>query len=636
MRLQDLPSEVLCAITAQVTGVEVAYLWLCGLKSLQTKLSDASGVQRFAISFAELGPLCWPSLVSQFRNLQDLEMKDNRYKPKFHLTSDMLQRVPRTTRRLFLETSGCVSAFQFATSSDLQLFPHLQELRLLDLYDKDRIEKCSITQWPKLLETLQISISRSILLPLDLLTLPTTLTYLDGTFSELVAREGAVFPSNLQVLKLMLYLPEHADVSDLFVNFVNLLPQGLHTLSYYLYEGLLNLVPELDYSRLPSGLQSLSMQWSGKNPEEKYKARLLALPRSLTELTLSCTAVSNLVLSLLPYLPPNLTNAGVFTPHHITKESARQLPRSLKKLYMRSVDWNALPHLPPDVDSVRLYAADNATSLLAELESMQVSYIPVKIRRVHLFATNFPLHVLPPTVETIHFDIADEESYLDDGSVVPRDIPAAIFSDLPRQVTTLNIVNPTSTCTSEEVCINMFASMPRGLTSLVIRLLYTLAPSSAALLPRRLTELRFSLAKLQGISKEWLANLPETLQILSIQGNNVDGTTHDWEVNLPQHLSSLHLEFRKSPLEGYGNLLRSIPRRSVSLRTLRILDPECSESGVTNDILANALPKRLQILRLPASASITATCIAKLPRTLHTLLLGISTPSWWKQFENHR
>lgn len=648
MRFTDFPPEVLREISLHVSGLEIALLWFCGTKSVQNKLVGVGGISKFSISSFELGKLQWPYLVRRFKSLSDFTMIDRYSNDKFRITTFMLQRVPDTLRKMVLELRGCISAFHLAMDMDSRRFPNLRELRLVEHSEQMPIETLGNVQWPIFLETLQVSCFRSVRLPLELSMLPQSLTYLDGNFCAINGWQKAVFPRNLLHLKLGVQLSQDEELLPIYTHIETLLPQGLLSLELHFTRGYSDIHPVSNLSRLPPALETLGMTWKfTQNLEKTYHEYLLMLPTSLKTLLVSVLAFEDLKLKLLPYLPPNLTNAGMLTPGNITKEMARMLPRGLERLNSARVDLDAIPHLPPNCDSL-VPGPGNFSLLINELESMQLKTIPINLKRVILYSADFPLHLLPPSVHTIYLyvkwrnepihmrDDADEEEEEEEEEIqaTEKKVTPDTIQNLPRQLKFLDLKTDVPICHTEEDVYSVFLSLPPNLSYLQMSLPEPLPGDSSVFLPKYLRELRFRVNSGQSIPKDWFLGLPGTIEVLWLGGGGLDGSQHDWSIALPENLVLLHIEFKKIPHGGYRKLLASIPRKSWRVTEIRIHDTMCLDSGLTNKDLTSLLPPRLRTLQVPVSDKLTEECIPKLPKTMTVLNVAKHAPKWWVSHRN--
>jgi hypothetical protein len=206
-----LSADTLSAITDQLTGQDIAALWLCGSIVLNTKLS-AHGVRRFSIKPVMFKGCIWPVLASSFLGLQRFKIGTIYSNIVIPATSDNILSLPRNLTSLSLKANTGVSSFAKALLERPDHFAQLKRLSLTrgvednqDVDFKDAL--------PRGLQYLKIrNEDPDLFFPPHYITspefLPPSLTHLDIETAHLNVLAGHGFPSTLTKIHAKLTFPD--------------------------------------------------------------------------------------------------------------------------------------------------------------------------------------------------------------------------------------------------------------------------------------------------------------------------------------------------------------------------------------------------------------------------------------------
>lgn len=598
VRVVELPTEVLSLITSALNGSDVARLWISGNRLLQTKLRDGGGVQKLVFRPTKRHHMqLWPSLISTFANLTDLEIYDRPCHQSTQIDIDSIAHLPATLRCLRLRFDSCFFVFQSALAQYDKLFPHLETLYIADYVHSPLERPIKTPKWPHTVSCLKLGLLSHQWFDLDLDSLPPSLTTLKGSFRAILQNDGR-FPTTLTSIKL--------ELSPATPSILSILPDSLLTLS-------LKSTAEMhasnwDLSLLPRGLESLSMRLLHMTRDSFEQ-----LPRSLTSLrnapTPSFHSPSPTSLHLDAW-PPNLKDPGALLSPMLTKEIAKALPRSLEYGDFE-VDPDAIPHLPPGARYVICMHA-NLYSLEEELSDLKLDRIPVNIESLVLEnMEEISAEILPSSLG---------ELILLSGTSFPTSFVRPLQAS---KLHTLNLL-------LAEMEPEDWKLLPPTLTSLICPTPPSLCSKSSTFLPRWLGTLRINTHRPNSyeIPQEWFDGLPRSLSQLGIQRistivprNDRKGESKDVperengssailpSIVLPKSLTELQLEFCEPDKHlRFSNLFTSLPKTLVSMT---LIIPTSKESYIMDSDVAS-LPPSLQSISLPKLTQLSKKRLSEL------------------------
>jgi hypothetical protein len=384
-KLTHLASDVVRAITSLLSGHDIGKLWFIGDKRLHRVLSLS--VNRFELFYADVTRLKWPRLIANFQGLRDLNIQVS---GRILLSQELLldgvniSDVPRGIRKLLFKFGGDFANFlevavnpaqdhdiysrQRAVLKDMRvLYPELEVFGCYGVVHMDNLEgepTCSI--WPHTLQ--ELTLRNCELNIADLACLPRMLRSLKCTIAPFQYWEGQpdVLPPHLQQLEL-------SNVSDTHV-----------------------------FEHIPPHVSELILTFSLSKDVTAHGWNLFKSPRSLS--TLSVTFPS-FRLDIIPYIPPSLTHLKLISTRSCAIEIFNNLPERLKILDYTGPMPNRpiliLEKLPPTLESLPLeffnyIPASSWKDLPRSLKELFISAPPGEYS-AHLQA-------LPPNLTSLSID----------------------------------------------------------------------------------------------------------------------------------------------------------------------------------------------------------------------------------------
>jgi hypothetical protein len=599
---QDLHPECLCGIIDLLNAYELGYLWLCGSKNVNWKLSKAGGARSFQFSQDSFHLDRWPSLVSHLDHLTYISIVVCGVEDCYSQLVPNLPSLPNSVTDLLLHFTDAQQHFDSAYSANPTQFSKLATLECSGLMDK---RPSNLIQFhiPSITRLTFAALAMLTLDNLDIGVIPTTLTHFTcHMFRTLVNPSEKSFPSSLTSLDLRF---------DSYWDFLRYLPPDLTHLqvaSRYSKEDTQN----YEWNYLPRGLTSLSFS-SMKFCSLSFIKSLPSGLLSLTMLGTSFSGTSETSVEILRSLPPKLTSfpsSGL--GKKLTASILAALPRSLKSLPYGSLDWENAHLLPSGAETVRLrqskglpYDDSLIQSIPPQLYILDIDVLTPRIAKM-----------LPESTRIV--------------SVGNGPLSTEMLQNLPtRNLRGLYLVHGVPF--EEE---NDFKAIPRDLNKLdMLPSPYNMPDElppifsiknveSSSWLPRGLVDLTLGLLDIN--DSEWFLQLPPTLE--SIRFSVLD-LPKDSLLKLPcqSTLRIFELCLHTSPQHGWASIIATLPRKLTVVIITRNADSEPSD--ITDEHLAN-LPSPLTTIALPHSPLVTGSCVPNLPLYLDRISLGRQTPPW--------
>lgn len=660
MSLISLPPDTLSEVTSFLSGNDLAHLWLCGSLGLQLNLGNRGAARQF--SFRSHRHL-WPSLVSQFHRLTFYSHSCNIPKREQPLSGlNNLHLLPVTLKTLKLDFTGSVNVWVDFFEQHPTQFPQLTSLSLSHYIFSSIGEDQPFNSplWPDTLLSLDFCDKQTYLstsLRLYASTLPKHLTSLRASIFTFVdgpklnegsgnVKEGEKFPSSLTHLNLVLV--------DAHLYWIDMLPSDLVScvVNYN------SIPPFMKHWRLKEKLPRLTvlqtfMTSIGDVGTIITKELLQQLPRSLTKLQLRKNAIGfdqNSLPSLLPHLPPSLTELYGMISNDIDTALVALLPRTLTILDSQ-VPLNALKFLPPTLTRANIKL--DPLTVDHDLDSLELPNhrLSLPLRFLEISTANEKIMRLLPSSLT-HLQVAEGI------------ITSEAMTSIPRSVTRLSTMmgNPFLDDAT-------FQNLPPYLDSMETKSVFNeelddngkrehildLNPHSASWLPRHLRRLSLGIVCLPDAS--WFNDLPISLEHLHMdicliaqkvtQQQSMPVNDGDVPRRIVVRSATIHYDRRPKEIQTFvydwnmlhfpeSTLLRTViltfdflPSRSDLIVIFQVLPPnlahlrigrrlvwvETGQKELLNEDLA-LLPRRLISLVLPPIASITAQGRQYLPKTL--------------------
>lgn len=603
MLFGELPPDHLELVVAFLKGCEIGNLWFCGNNKLNWKLSRGGAVKHFELSYSSRFGVVWPSLLAEFGVLESLVISVSSSRGNFPAFVPEYEKVSPCLKKLDISFPFSISYLKQAQEKHGVLFPNLEEFVYNYEFDTE-LEVLSVTKkWPKLSKlALSGSLDDTRISSSDFSPSLTDIC-VSGYCVEL---SDSQLPSNLLRLEMVV-----TKCSDFFGS----LPRSLQHMDISFQDSSnANDVHHWKWAELPPHLTSLTVGCCHFNVQNAQ-----ALPSRLLNLRIDDLEISDAKRKqILKVLPKTLTRLPRFAPDPINIGIARSLPPALALCLFEDIEWNAVPHLPPTLERIRLVNDDLR--------------VPVIER-------------FPPSLQTLATGLIDPE----------------LAAKFPKTLTSLNV-------TKGNMSLESVKSLPRNLrilltlegqafesieclkylpdqlslldaTSIYLesereRLLPALLapPESSSWLPRNLTVL--SLGPLDLPDSAWFSHLPPLLETLKLC---VDSLPPDSLLQLQKYkISELEIQARFTPVEGVSHFIITLPR-TLERFTWRNLTHE-SEESVDSDILDEHLmnlPPWLYRFVIPKS-NLDGSCAPHLPTYLVTLLCGGDAPKWFDLLVHQR
>lgn len=582
---------------SSLNAFDLCRLWMCGCKSLQTKLGEGGGAQNFELDVRKLrfpsNRIFWPSLLSSLPCLTTLSLTVDAYTQKVGVSAEQIAYLPATLTSLALDFCDSLHVLAAAFRLPQCSFPKLTNLVIVEHSGYDVSYNLLPINWPKTILKLKITSSRA---PVHLSVLPPTLTTLFARDCEISATDMA-FPETMASIDLKVKNPQ-----KLFPR----LPSNLVSLTLSDYDNHIYDATECDWNALPRGLETLDFQ------VVNFKSIHCAqLPRTLKYISVG--ARDPMGGEFLDALPPSATYVDNLVPMKIgSKISALSLPRSLfewpicdmggiRKNFWPEVVSEAIPHLPPNTRSV--YCVSHSLEPLSqELKSMGLCVIPVEIQRLRL-------RTCAGIASISVFQKSLEELTISSGPMACS--AARFFEELPfYRLTTLQIH---ALVGKDCIPAEKWNLLPSTLRVLSLCPPDSLPAESSELLPRCLESLQLISPTGTEIHMDWFEKLPLTLSSFNVSGiaSVILDEEHQLAANLgvlltlalPPLLTFINLAFRCNIQQSPWLVPLFVASLPSSTQLCQISLSDDQDSLVKEEHLLR-LPKALQQLELPVSSFI--------------------------------
>jgi hypothetical protein len=239
--------------------------------------------------------------------------------------------------------------------------------------------------------------------------------------------------------------------------------------------------------------------------------------------------------------------------------------------------------------------------------------LPQRLKHLSVPRLNIELLLmLPPSVEIIEVELF----------TLTEELAAALPRGLKSISATKHVIKSS----------DALQFLPSNLTSLSIvefdlsRPTTTLPSNSSSFLPRTLRSLSIGPVT---TPKGWFANLPKYLDKLFVKVFNMNGSDQrDLSKACPEIQELVVVVLDERPLSNsakyFLDALQWGPRSLLSF-SLEFL----GKVHIHNHHLAS-LPPKLQILKIPLSGFLNASCLPHLPKSLCVLRTGNESPDWFQ------
>lgn len=578
--LAAAPFDTLSRLCEFLTAQDVAKLWLTGNTLLLGKLKVS--VLRFALTISGARLSVAPPLLSQFINLRSLLLKNDLDVSARPMQGLMLEWLPKSVTELDWEFAGAPTLLaQLLLQPDL-----LPSLAILRTYQPMLISES--TKWPAALTSLKLELAQGMPLPIALL--PPGLTELNVMCHSVVNYDLKSPTERIPTFSSLVKLKVRSDeMGAFFEHQSEAFFQALSSL-----RSLVLITDDSGYGHpqehaliaieacwLPRTLTKLRGTVRFERPR-RASDWVRSLPPSLTDLRLMNQAPAFLVdvdeddvhkeLELvLERLPKGMKKWQGLWPRFLCDPLlALLLPRSLISLGKPvdieeddrhgvatfAADAQVLAEVPPGMETMGI-----RTTHLPHDFTPPPSFANLPLKR--LFVGNWPVQALKMTPHTLQ--------ELDMCFVMPQ-IELNWVQALPRFLVTLYFEFSQFGPAGDEIFeylprtlkrITMFASshVPHGNVPRPL----PVRDDSSKSLPPSLTS--FSIGPVFFSSNTWLQHLPQSLTEFRLMLSDMAMMTGEMMTELGArllHLSSLNLYTpEKSPADGWGPLLKYIPRQLV-------------------------------------------------------------------------
>jgi hypothetical protein len=634
MILAELPLDPLTAIFNFLDAYELGYMWFCGSKALNWKMSTGGAAKKFKLDEWRHFRVSWPKLISQLPRLEILDVYLSPYTANFPDVKPDYLKVPESLKRLELSFPWALHYLKKALQVNPRLFPNLEALYISNSFYDD-VTAWDMTpgvHWPKL-TYLNVSDSTSPKEPLKMSSLPHQLTYLEYKAVSLNF-DGAGFPETLTFLDLWI-----GNQTDLFA----LLPAGL-THFLFTFDNSADQVHLYDWSKLPRGLLELSIECSHFNVENASQ-----LPPNLTSLRVSNEITDNEILyQILKVLPHTLTSIRNLLPDPMNLRFVEILPPNLRIPLYEDIEEDAIPYVPANVERLRL----------AEL-------VPPRAPKVVSF---------PPNVQTVSTTLIDPAlaavlpAKMKNLTVNNGHFTVETLKNLPKQILTLLSIQECPLESSH--CLKYLPPIAETIDlipidSMTMESMMTIAivapPESASWLSRCLTDLSIGPIVLskgrcihttgegpfeadndnpRGVHPDtpadctcFFSNLPPQLTTLKLYLKDMPKGAFT-QLSCAKTLESIEIRMHGAPTAGLHHFVTTMPRGLEKFYWNGFEEFTIDQSDITDESLVD-LPKQLYRFDLPASP-VTEACGPHLPPFICDFALANETPPWFETLKRSR
>jgi hypothetical protein len=418
---------------------------------------------------------------------------------------------------------------------------------------------------------------------------------------EASKEEGAKFPQTLRTAILDSRQP---------VPVFHLFPRELECLEYY------TLSAPADFRSNWSALSGLKLKSLGLAPAGIFDVEdVKLLPSTLESLALDAIpgrSTTEWTIRILSAMPLGLKSLSGIWPEYITPELAQAIPRTLKWTCTSMIAGGAVSLLPPNTpkldlsvgnspEAIEAFPALLSELIISRLDSRIICLFPSTLKSVNVTENGFTLtkdliEILPQSLERISVcsDSAKPIDSLESFKLFPRKLRSLI---LMTTVTARNYRN--------------FETLP--------------TPSESSMwLPPCLRVLQLGCIEMP--CTQWLTNLPDTLERISLAINNVDFGPLNALANRRALTSMAVNLLGEIPKKGWIQCLENLP---PNLLSLKYMTPGVSqETDLTNEAL-NLLPVSLTQLQLPTSPLINNPSLSRTP-DLSDIYIQNHAPMWFK------
>jgi hypothetical protein len=634
MIFAELPLDPLTAIFNYLDAYEIGYMWFCGSKTLNWKLSTGGAAKRFKLDSWRHLSVSWPKLISQLPHLEILDVYISPYTGSFPDVELDFLKVPESLKHLELSLPWALHYLKLALGANPRLFPNLEALHISRSYHDDvntwYLMPGSI--WPKL-TSLSLSDSSWPIQQLDVSSLPPQLTYLEYKAISLNF-DGGGFPETLVHLDLCL-----ANQTDIFA----LLPAGLTAFIIYFDNGA-DQVHRFDWSKLPRGLLELQLDCPHFSVENATQ-----LPPNLTSIRVSNHMNNDEQLyEIVKVLPRTLTSIRSLLPDPLNLRFVAVLPPNMRQPFHEDTEEDAVPHLPASAEKVRLTERS-----------------PPRAPKVVAF---------PPNTKTVSTPLIDEAL----ASVLPDKVTHLTVNDgqftveclkkLPNGILSLMCIQERPLESSH--CLKYLPPIAQNIDLLsidhltigeMLAMAIVAPPQSASWFSRCVTDLSIGpivLSKGQCIHTTgqgpfeadedvpagihpnapadctcFFSHLPPLLRTLKLYVAHLPKDAFT-QLSCEKTLESIEIRMHGPPTAGLHHFVTTMPPRLQRFYWNAIEEIEIEQNDIRDETLIN-LPKRLFVLDLPASP-VTEACAPHLPPFIAEFTLANRTPPWFETLRKSR